>query len=66
MKSYVEDTVASTFGLSPQLTTGLNYSPSVIVNNEVNMTTDPLGQVVSNIKTFSGGAKNDYNYGIGV
>ncbi len=36
----------------------------VIVNN--NMELDPLGQVVSNIKTFSGGAKNDYNYGQGV
>lgn len=68
MKQDVEQTVASTFGLSPQLTgsTALNYSPNVIVNNNVNMTTDPLGQVVGNIKTFSGGAKNDYNYGMGV
>lgn len=32
----------------------------------VDSTTDPLGQTVSNIKTFSGGAKNDYNYGMGV
>ena len=45
---------------------GLHYSPNVIVNNNVNMKTDPLGQVVGNIKTFSGGAKNDYNYGMGV
>ena len=23
---------------------------------------DALGQLVNNVKTFSGGAKNDYNY----
>ena len=45
---------------------GLHYSPNVIVNNNVSMETDPLGQTVSRIKTFSGGAKNDYNYGMGV
>lgn len=45
---------------------GLHYSPNIIVNNDINMRTDPLGQVVGNIKTFSGGAKNDYNYGMGV
>ena len=68
MKKDVEQTVASTFGLSPQLTgsTALNYSPNVVVNNNIDMKTDPLGQVVGNIKTFSGGAKNDYNYGMGV
>jgi hypothetical protein len=27
------------------------------------MELDPLGQLVNNIKTFSGGAKNDYNWG---
>ena len=37
-----------------------------IIYNYVNVATDPLGQTVSNIKTFSGGAKNDYNYGVGV
>lgn len=64
----MQDEISSSFGLNPQLTgsTALNYSPNVIVNNNVNMTTDPLGQVVGNIKTFSGGAKNDYNYGMGV
>ena len=44
---------------------GLHYSPNIIVNNNVSMETDPLGQTVSRIKTFSGGAKNDYNYGMG-
>lgn len=39
-------------------------SIKIIVNN--NMELDPLGQVVSKIKTFSGGAKNDFNYGQGV
>lgn len=37
-----------------------------IINVYNNMEIDPLGQVVSNIKTFSGGSKNDYNYGAGV
>jgi len=36
------------------------------INVYADFKTDPLGQVVSNIKTFSGGAKNDYNYGQGV
>ena len=29
------------------------------------MTMDPLGQMVNDVKTFSNGAKNDYNYGYG-
>lgn len=41
-----------------------NVSPKIIIYND--MSIDPLGQTVSNIKTFSGGAKNDYNYGAGV
>ena len=41
-----------------------NIRPVINVYN--NMELDPLGQVVSNVKTFSGGAKNDYNYGVGV
>jgi hypothetical protein len=38
---------------------------NIIVNVDATFETDPLGQVVRNIKTFSGGAKNDYNYGMG-
>ena len=53
--------------LSPQLlgTANTHFSPvvNVVVNNDIKQ--DPLGQMVSNIKTFSGGAKNDYNYGMG-
>lgn len=37
-----------------------------IFNVYVESNTDPLGQTVSNIKTFGNGAKNDYNYGVGV
>lgn len=58
----------SNYGISPQLTGSMNnhYSPSVVVTNNIDVSTDPLGQTVKKIKTFSGGAKNDYNYGMGV
>ena len=53
--------------ISPQLIGNANthISPqiNVVVNNSIEQ--DPLGQMVNNIKTFSGGAKNDYNYGMG-
>lgn len=67
MKGDLNEAIQSTFSLSPELsnTSSLHYSPNVIVNNQMNMTTDPLGQVVGNIKTFANGAKNDYNYGMG-
>ena len=68
MRGEIDDAIQETFSLSPQLmnSASLHYSPNVIVNNEMNMTTDPLGQVVGNIKTFANGSKNDYNYGMGV
>jgi hypothetical protein len=44
---------------------GMHYSPNVNVYNNVDVSTDPLGQTVSQIKTFSGDARNDYNYGMG-
>lgn len=68
MKGQLEESVYDTFSLSPQFanSSALHYSPNVIVNNNVNMETDPLGQTVASIKTFAGGAKNDYNYGVGV
>lgn len=67
MKNQLQEQVQDTFALSPNLTGAMNthYSPNIVVNNNVNMETDPLGQTVSRIKTFSGGAKNDYNYGMG-
>ena len=66
MKNLQQD-VSSNFGLSPQLTnsSSLYRNSSVNVINNVDVSTDPLGQTVSNIKTFSGGARNDYNYGMG-
>ena len=68
MRGQLEDSIYDTFAISPQLasSSALHYSPNVIVNNQMNMTTDPLGQTVAKIKTFAGGAKNDYNYGMGV
>lgn len=42
-----------------------NSDKKQIINVYVESNTDPLGQVVSQIKTFGGGAKNDYNYGYG-
>lgn len=68
MRGQLEDSIYDTFAISPQLasSSALHYSPNVIVNNQMNMSTDPLGQTVAKIKTFAGGAKNDYNYGMGV
>lgn len=66
--SSMQKEMMSTFQLSPQVanSAALHYSPTVISNVEVNMKQDPLGQMVRDVKTFSGGAKNDYNYGMGV
>lgn len=67
MKPQIDKAINGMFNLSPSLTGTMNntLSPNVNVVNNVNVETDPLGQVVSKIKTFSGGAKNDYNYGYG-
>lgn len=67
MKKDIQQQVGETFGISPQLanSSALSYTPNVVVNNTVNMRQDPLGQMVNDIKTFSGGSKNDYNYGMG-
>lgn len=67
MQKQVQSQIAETFSISPQLsaTTGMHYSPNVNVYNNVDVRQDPLGQMVNNIKTYSGGAKNDYNYGAG-
>lgn len=67
MKGMLDDVIEDTFSLSPQIATGgLHYSPNVVVNNNITSNTDSLGQTVTNIKTFANGAKNDYNYGMGV
>jgi hypothetical protein len=68
MQPEIQRTIDGMFDLSPNLTSSMNnvLSPNITVHNYVTNETDPLGQVVTNIKTFSGGAKNDFNYGIGV
>lgn len=68
MSKDVDKQLNETFGINPQVasSSALNYTPNVIVNNNINMRQDPLGQMVNDIKTFSGGSKNDYNYGMGV
>jgi len=67
MQRELDSIMNSTFGLSPTVTgtASTHFSPEVNVTVQNNMKTDPLGQVVNSVKTFSGGAKNDYNYGIG-
>jgi phage-related protein len=67
MQNEVDTAIQDTFGISPQLqnASSLHYSPNVVVNNDINVSQDPLGQMVSNIKSFSGGAKNDYSFGLG-
>ena len=62
----MDNLIASSFDMQPDISSlGSTYSPNttIIVNN--NMEVDPLGQLVNNVKTFSGGAKNDYNWGAG-
>lgn len=65
MQPQLQRTINGMFDLQPNISGSMSntYSPqmNVIVNN--NMELDPLGQVVNKIKTFSGGAKNDYNWG---
>lgn len=68
MQPEIDRAINSMFNLSPSLTGTMNnsLSPNINVINNVNLETDPLGQVVNKIKTYSGGAKNDYNWGTGL
>ena len=52
--------------LNPNIATGMNLSPNIVINNNIDVQSDPLGQTVRNIKTFANGSKNDYNYGAGL
>lgn len=65
MQPEFQKTIDSMFNLQPNVSGTMSNSLSpnlnVVVNN--NMEVDPIGQVVNKIKTFSGGAKNDYNWG---
>ena len=66
-KAQLQDTFDSMFDLSPSLygASSLNLSPNVKVEVYSSYKQDPLGQMVNDVKTFSGGSKNDYNYGMG-
>ena len=67
MEKDVQKQVGETFGINPQLASSSSnhFSPNIVNNNYVNIKQDPLGQMVNDIKTFSGGSKNDFNYGMG-
>lgn len=67
MEKEVQQSFDGMFDLSPQLygTSSTNMSPKVNVVVNSNYEQDPLGQMVNKVKTFSGGSKNDYNYGYG-
>lgn len=67
MDSEVQKQLAETFAISPQISpmNSMHLSPNIQVSNNISMQQDPLGQMVNDIKTFAGGAKNDYNYGAG-
>ena len=67
MTGELDKAMANTFSLSPTLTgtASTHLSPNINNTTIVNVKQDPLGQMVKDIKTFSGGAKNDYNYGLG-
>ena len=63
----VSDMITSSFGLDPSVASSMsnNFSPTVNTNVTVNQTQDPLGRMVNDVKTFSGGSRQDYNYGLG-
>ena len=58
--------LANAMSMSPTLNSTISSnSPNVNVMVQNTYEQDPLGQMVNTIKTFSNGAKNDYNYGYG-
>lgn len=63
----VSDMITSSFGLDPSVASSMsnNFSPTVNTTVNVNQTQDPLGRMVNDVKTFSGGSRQDYNYGLG-
>lgn len=65
MASKMKDQLSMGLNMSPTLNSSPSYSPMVNITVQNNMETDFMGNLVSNIKTFSNGSKNDYNYGIG-
>jgi hypothetical protein len=68
MKSNVQNTIDDVFGIDPTMynNASTHLSPNINMTVVNNMDFDPIGQVVNRVKTYSGGSKNDYNYGQGV
>ena len=52
-------------GITPSMLSSMGSTNTIVVNIENNMEMDSLGQMVNRIKTYSGGSKNDFNYGMG-
>jgi hypothetical protein len=67
LKKNIQKSVDNLVNISPSTLGGMNnnFSRNINVVNNISYKTDPLGQVVSRVKTYAGGAKNDYNYGYG-
>lgn len=68
MAPEIQKDIDGMFDLSPSMASSMNNTLSPVINvyNDINMKQDSLGQLVNDIKTFSGGSKQDYNYGAGV
>lgn len=60
----INNTIGDVFDLSPTLSNTTTSSSNVTVQVYNNMETDFMGNLINNIKTFSNGSKNDYNYGM--
>lgn len=56
--------LSSNLNVTSSLVGGVSLPQQPIINN-ISIKQDPLGRMVQDIKTFGGGAKNDYNYGKG-
>ena len=52
-------------GLNASTLGSMGGQNNIIININNDMKFDALGQMVNKVKTFSGGAKNDFNYGMG-
>lgn len=68
MQPQIQKTINGLFDLQPSINGSMSntLSPNINVQNNINMETDPIGQIVGKVKTFSGGSKNDYNWGAGI
>lgn len=68
MKGRLNATIQGMINMSPSLLASASnsYSPNINVAVNNSFEQDPLGQMVQSRKTFASGAKNDYNFGMGV